>query len=107
VEAQTKRTLRVPMLGDTMLSGRGSAPSTCKRNFPEYLVPAELVIVTNLPPITQWQRLIARHEDAGPATARVERGLAGVASPVEEQLAQIWSECAHAKHSQISDNFSI
>jgi aryl carrier-like protein len=94
----------VPMLDDSVLTS-GDLRRQLQTKLPEYLVPAEINLVDSLPRLPngkvdrQALKLIGRpHLTAG-------KDVAGPISPVEEQLAQIWSDVLKCDEVSTSDNF--
>lgn len=94
----------VPMLDDSVLTS-GDLRRQLQTKLPEYLVPAEINLVDSLPRLPngkvdrQALKLIGRpHLTAG-------KDVAAPISPVEEQLAQIWSDVLKCDEVGTSDNF--
>lgn len=94
----------VPVLDDAILSV-SDLRRHLQEKLPDYLVPAELVLIDNLPRLPNGK--IDRHaleslERQQPAS---NRQVSAPLSPVEEQLAQIWSEVL--KRDSVSSNDNV
>ena len=93
----------VPVLDDAILS-----VSHLRRHLqgqlPDYLVPAEFVLVDSLPrlPNGKLDRSALRSLDREQPTS--SKGAAAPLSPIEEQLAQIWSEVLQRDSVSSNDN---
>ena len=94
----------VPIFGDAVLSV-GDLRRYLQEKLPDYLVPAELVLVDSLPrlPNVKIDRQALRSFDRQqpPSIKEAEAPL----SPVEEQLAQIWSAVLKLDSVGSDDNF--
>jgi aryl carrier-like protein len=92
-----------------MLESHLLSPSELRRHLqvklPDYLVPAELVLVDNLPRLPngkidrQALKSLDRQQPA------LSESSTAALSPVEEQLAQIWSEVLQRDAVSTDDNF--
>lgn len=93
----------VPMLSDVILSA-GELRRYLQARLPEYLVPAEIVLIDKLPRLPngkvdrQGLKSVDRQPPAQSADFTPPR------SPVEEQLAQIWSEVLKREAISSNDN---
>ncbi|MCU1268102.1 MAG: hypothetical protein JWM21_4420 [Acidobacteria bacterium] len=81
----------VPMFSDDIISG-ADLRRCLQTKLPEYLVPAEIVLVDELPrlPNGKVDRQALKSLDRQPLTASTDSET--LRSPIEEQLAQIWSQ---------------
>ena len=94
----------VPILEDNILAA-GELRRHLQTKLPEYLIPAEFVLLENLPrsPNGKIDRQALKSVDQRQAA----EGEAFVApnSPVEEELARIWSEVLRRDSISVHDNF--
>jgi FkbM family methyltransferase len=94
----------VPMLDDTVLTA-GDLRRHLQSKLPEYLVPAEINLVDSLPrlPNGKVDRQALKLIDRPPLAS--SKNFAAPISPVEEQLAQIWSDVLKCDEVSTGDNF--
>jgi aryl carrier-like protein len=94
----------VPMLDDTILTS-SDLRRHLQTKLPEYLVPAEINLVENLPrlPNGKVDRQALKLIDRPPLAS--SKDFAAPISPVEEQLTQIWSDVLKCDEVSTSDNF--
>ena len=94
----------VPTAADSIISV-GVLRRYLQTKLPDYLVPAEIVLLENLPrlPNGKVDRQALKEIDRQPVRASEEN--AALLSPVEEQLAQIWSDVLKREAVSPSDNF--
>ena len=95
---------KAPTLADSIVSA-GELRRHLQTKLPEYLVPAEIVLVGSLPrlPNGKVDRQALKEIERQPS--RTSDDFAPPLSPVEEQLAQIWSEVLKRDAVKASDNF--
>ncbi len=95
---------KVPTLPDSIISV-GELRRYLQAKLPDYLVPAEIVLVENLPrlPNGKMDRQALNKIEREPA--RPSEDFVAPLSPVEEQLAQIWSDVLKREAVSTDDNF--
>jgi amino acid adenylation domain-containing protein/FkbM family methyltransferase len=94
----------VPMLDDSVLSA-GDLRRHLQTKLPEYLVPAEINLVDSLPRLPNGKVDRQALKLMGRPQITVNKDIAAPISPVEEQLAQIWSDVLKCDEVGTSDNF--
>lgn len=94
----------VPVLDDAILS-ISDLRRHLQEKLPDYLVPAEIVLIDNLPRLPNGKidrRALQSLERQQPASSKQ---VSAPLSPVEAQLAQIWSEVLKRDSVSSNDNF--
>ena len=95
---------KVPTVTDSIISV-GGLRRYLQAKLPDYLVPAEIVLVENLPrlPNGKVDRQALNRIEWEPS--RPSEDFVAPLSPVEEQLAQIWSDVLRREAVSTDDNF--
>ena len=102
--AETGAPYKVPMLRDSIVSV-GELRRHLQAKLPDYLVPAEIVLVDSLPRLPNGKidrQALKEIERQQPSPGNE---IAAPRSPVEEQLAQIWAEVLKREAVGTGDNF--
>jgi len=101
---QERAPYEVPTVADSIISV-GELRRYLQTKLPDYLVPAEIVLLENLPrlPNGKVDRQALKEIERRPVRTTEEN--AAPLSPVEAQLAQIWSDVLKREAVSPSDNF--
>lgn len=94
----------VPVLDDVILSV-SEIRRHLKEKLPDYLVPAEIVMVDSLPRLPNGKIDRSALKRLGRQQATAIKEAVAPLSPTEEQLAQIWSEVLKQDSVSSNDNF--
>ncbi len=94
----------VPVLDDAILSA-GNLRRHLQEKLPDYLVPAEIVLVGSLPRLPNGKIDRRALQSLGRQQPASIEEAATPLSPVQEQLAQIWSEVLKRGSVSSNDNF--
>ena len=102
--AETGTPYKVPMMDDSVVSV-GELRRHLQGKLPDYLVPAEIIFIDNLPRLPNGKvdrQALKSIDQLEPVS---NKHFAAPISPVEEQLAQIWSDVLKQDAVGTSDNF--
>src|SRR5205814_1257401 len=102
--AKTGTPYKIPMMDDSVVSV-GELRRHLQGKLPDYLVPAEIIFIDNLPRLPNGKvdrQALKSIDQLEPVS---NKDFAAPISPVEEQLAQIWSDVLKQDAVGTSDNF--